>query len=107
MVFPNDKFVARLKEGEGNYEFFSISRNSKRHNAGKNSHPGERTRVGGLLNIGGFGADFIREYCFSCKKVIKLEGIIFNNDENICYARTFLDNKTPETFEELDGSLGF
>ncbi len=107
MAFPSDKFFDYLKKGDGKYEFFGISKNSKRHIEGKNVHSGERTKISGLLDINGFGTEFVRDYCFSCKKVIKLQGVIFNNDENVCYVRVFLESKNAETFEELDGGLGF
>lgn len=111
MVFPTQKFKECAKKFEehrngGTELVFGVETQPKSHKQKKDNHNGNRTKVSDLLDVNGFKTEFVRDYCFECRKVIKLEGIIFNDELNLCHNKIFVEDKgIPSPSDVFDGGL--
>lgn len=110
MVFPAHKFKERDEEfrksrGFSEKHIFGVETSPKAHKQKKENHNGTRTKINNLLEVNGFKAEFIRDYCFECKKAVKLEGIMFNDELNVCYIKTFIEAKEIKAVDVYAGGL--
>lgn len=110
MVFPGQRFKERDKKfrefrNGGTEQIFGVETSSKAHRQKKENHNGSRTKVSDLLEVNGFKTEFTSDYCFECSRVIKLVGTIFSDELNLCYSKTFIEDKETKAVNVYAGGL--
>lgn len=102
MTFPATEF----KNTSTSKDESCVKRYPYTHKKGKkHSGRGVKTMITEIANIEGYCADAWELYCYECSKVYEMGMVIFNNEENVCYIRKFMEDKQKDSLETISGGL--